>query len=85
MEYRSVRIKDVISGINKDYFLPAIQRAARTPNRRHVKRYQRGAVSLMSHAPPSSRGTGEGMRTTPLRGEGRATARPIWVPAHGGA
>src|SRR2546427_173778 len=26
MEYRSVRIKDVIDGINKDYFLPAIQR-----------------------------------------------------------
>src|SRR6266550_2863059 len=26
MEYRSVRIKDVIEGINKDYFLPAIQR-----------------------------------------------------------
>jgi len=26
MEYRSVRINDVISGINKDYFLPAIQR-----------------------------------------------------------
>lgn len=26
MEYRAVRIKDVIGGINKDYFLPAIQR-----------------------------------------------------------
>jgi hypothetical protein len=26
MEYRAVRIKDIISGINKDYFLPAIQR-----------------------------------------------------------
>ena len=26
MEYRSVRIKDVIDAINKDYFLPAIQR-----------------------------------------------------------
>jgi len=26
MEYRPVRIKDVISAINKDYFLPAIQR-----------------------------------------------------------
>ena len=26
MEYRSVRIKDVMEGINKDYFLPAIQR-----------------------------------------------------------
>lgn len=26
MEYRSVRINDVIEGINKDYFLPAIQR-----------------------------------------------------------
>jgi uncharacterized protein with ParB-like and HNH nuclease domain len=26
MEYRAVRIKDVISSINKDYFLPAIQR-----------------------------------------------------------
>ncbi|MGH9460212.1 MAG: DUF262 domain-containing protein, partial [Vicinamibacteria bacterium] len=26
MEYRAVRIKDVISGINRDYFLPAIQR-----------------------------------------------------------
>jgi hypothetical protein len=26
MEYRPVRIKDVISSINKDYFLPAIQR-----------------------------------------------------------
>ena len=26
MEYRSVRIKDMIDGINKDYFLPAIQR-----------------------------------------------------------
>jgi hypothetical protein len=26
MEYRSVRIKDVIGSINKDYFLPAIQR-----------------------------------------------------------
>jgi len=26
MEYRAIRIKDVISGINRDYFLPAIQR-----------------------------------------------------------
>src|SRR5437899_12709038 len=26
MEYRPVRIKDAISAINKDYFLPAIQR-----------------------------------------------------------
>src|SRR2546428_6544636 len=26
MEYRAVRIKDVIGGINKEYFLPAIQR-----------------------------------------------------------
>jgi Protein of unknown function DUF262 len=26
MEYRPVRIKDVISATNKDYFLPAIQR-----------------------------------------------------------
>src|SRR6266496_1110491 len=26
VEYRTVRIKDVISGINRDYFLPAIQR-----------------------------------------------------------
>jgi Protein of unknown function DUF262 len=26
MEYRPVRIKDVVAGINKDYFLPAIQR-----------------------------------------------------------
>jgi hypothetical protein len=26
MEYRAVRIKDVITGINRDYFLPAIQR-----------------------------------------------------------
>lgn len=26
MEYRAVRIKDVIGGINRDYFLPAIQR-----------------------------------------------------------
>ena len=26
MEYRPVRIRDVITAINKDYFLPAIQR-----------------------------------------------------------
>ena len=26
MEYRAVRIKDIITGINRDYFLPAIQR-----------------------------------------------------------
>ena len=25
MEYRAVRIKDIITGINRDYFLPAIQ------------------------------------------------------------